>query len=161
MWEREVHGGEGGRGAVRYLVTELSAKIAVYVVHTACNFVRGKVVKISCSWFLITKTQKRKLLRFRVCKHKHNHAQANTDTHACRHMHTHTHWHTHLHSTCQHIATTDFLDLNEAVCLTACAQVVCVSMCECVGKSVWVCGYMPSCVCACVYVWHQISIFVC
>lgn len=31
-----------GEGVVRYLVTELSAKIAVYVVHTACNFVRGK-----------------------------------------------------------------------------------------------------------------------
>lgn len=39
---------------MQYLVTELSVKIAVYVVHTACNFVAGgggerKMAKISCS----------------------------------------------------------------------------------------------------------------
>lgn len=42
MWGEKEMDGWRGRGNVRYLVTELSVKIAVYVVHTACNFVRGK-----------------------------------------------------------------------------------------------------------------------
>lgn len=69
-------------------------------------------------------------------------AQSRTSKHT--HTHSHTHTHTHLHSTCQHIET-DFLDLNEAVWLTACAQVLCAGVC----KSVSVRVHALVCVCVC------------
>lgn len=63
---------------------------------------KKKVVAIPC---MQTQAQSR--------TSKHRYIQAHTDTH------THTHSHTPLHITWQH--TADFLDLNEAVCLIACA----------------------------------------